>query len=592
MSDGTVLYADIAHPGDQAGPTADPRPAVITFTVYNKWLVELAESRVVRALGRAAGRLGAGESAGLGRLLRTLAGGTPDAAAANHTLVSRGYVYVLVDVRGTGASTGEWKFLGIDEQRDYLEVIDWVRHQHWCRGDFALAGISYHAMAALTAAGLRPAGLKAVFAIEGAENADREIAYAGGVPSPFTLAWTSVITAAKFLPPLPVLLRDSTLTGFLRDRLSAPLAWLDRVVPVYLRGDDPDLYRNEKWAERWPDLEAIEVPTFLVGGWHDIFNHSPLRLYTRLDLPPGRKQVLVEDSYHFTPGSALGAPGNPPGLDELQCAWFNRWVENESNGIEHYGPIVLGQLNGEWIARAEFPPPQAQPVRFYLTGDIGGSAAHSGYDGALSTAAPPVGRSITLRDNGFHLTSDNAAIATGGLITAFGRATVDQRGEEKSAATFTTVPFAARTIISGPMCLHLVVDTTGHDALWVATVSRVDSAGASSGLAHGALRSSLRALDTDDSRYADGELIEPRHPLTAESVQEVRPGEPHELDIALNAVEAVLDAGDRLRVAVRRASFPRHVVPPGLRRIRGTQRILLDPARPSHLTLCLYRPQS
>ncbi|PXX69248.1 hypothetical protein DFR70_102937 [Nocardia tenerifensis] len=597
MSDGTVLYADIGRPGDGAGPVGEPLPVVVTFTAYNKRLIQLAGSRGVRAVSRAARWMSrrpvdTADVLGVSVFLQTLAHGAPDAISPNETLIRRGYVYVLVDSRGTGSSLGGWNFIGTQERRDYLEVFGWLRDQSWCRGEFALAGISYHAMAALAAAGLRPEGLKAVFAIEGAESADREIAFTGGLLSPFVIAWSAAVNAVKFIPPVHTLLRDSTLISYVRDRLAAPLPWFDRTISMYLSRDDPDLYRNEKWEERRPRLESIEVPTFLVGGWRDIFNRSPLRIYEQIDVPPGRKQVLVDNSFHFTPGFGFGTNGNPPALDELQCAWLNRWVNNESNGIDGYGPIVLHQLNGPWVARTEFPHPAAQPVRLYLSADNSGSAGHAGYDGTLALSSPPADQSIALPHSGVQLSSDNTAIATGGLSTLFGRYNADERRAEKSAATFTTIPFATDTVLSGPMNVHLFVETTGHEAVWVVTLSRVARDGTSIAMARGTLRSALRELDEANSRYADGELIEPQHPLTAESLQEVRPGEIHRIDIGLNATEAVIDTGDRLRLSIQCASFPRHALPLGMRRSLGTQTIQIHPRRPCYLTLCEYPKQS
>ena len=37
--------------------------------------------------------------------------------------VSQGYAYVHADVRGAGRSEGEFEFMGLNEQQDYLELI-------------------------------------------------------------------------------------------------------------------------------------------------------------------------------------------------------------------------------------------------------------------------------------------------------------------------------------------------------------------------------------------------------------------------------------------------------------------------------------
>ena len=46
--------------------------------------------------------------------------------------VGHGYTYVHADVRGSGRSDGEFEFMGLNEQQDYVELIDWIVKQPWC----------------------------------------------------------------------------------------------------------------------------------------------------------------------------------------------------------------------------------------------------------------------------------------------------------------------------------------------------------------------------------------------------------------------------------------------------------------------------
>src|SRR5262249_29484673 len=43
--------------------------------------------------------------------------------------VGQGYAYVHADVRGSGQSDGEFSFMGLEEQKDYLELIAWIIKQ-------------------------------------------------------------------------------------------------------------------------------------------------------------------------------------------------------------------------------------------------------------------------------------------------------------------------------------------------------------------------------------------------------------------------------------------------------------------------------
>ena len=59
------------------------------------------------------------------------------------SLVPRGFAFVSVDARGTGASFGS---RGVDfsprERLDFAEACRWARYQPWCDGWLASGGIS------------------------------------------------------------------------------------------------------------------------------------------------------------------------------------------------------------------------------------------------------------------------------------------------------------------------------------------------------------------------------------------------------------------------------------------------------------------
>ena len=57
--------------------------------------------------------------------------------------VERGYVYVHADVRGSGRSEGEFRFLSKEEQADNCEMIEWVAKQPWSDGKVGGIGQSY-----------------------------------------------------------------------------------------------------------------------------------------------------------------------------------------------------------------------------------------------------------------------------------------------------------------------------------------------------------------------------------------------------------------------------------------------------------------
>ncbi|MGH3503909.1 MAG: CocE/NonD family hydrolase, partial [Nocardioidaceae bacterium] len=128
MSDGVVLYADVYRPaGPDGKPAAGTFPVVLTQNPYNK--------------------------------------STPVLGFSNTYLVKRGYVDVVVDVRGTGSSHGTWSSFGKREQRDGYELVRWAHSRAWSNGKVALWGASYMAINQFFTAAQHPPGLKALFPI-------------------------------------------------------------------------------------------------------------------------------------------------------------------------------------------------------------------------------------------------------------------------------------------------------------------------------------------------------------------------------------------------------------------------------------------
>ncbi len=136
VDDGVALAADVILPGE--------RPAGRISTV----LIQTRYWRSFRMRG------GGGPS---------IPQGPREPIAAR--LVEAGYAVVIVDVRGTGASNGVWRWpWSADEVRDMGPVIDWIVAQPWSNGAVGATGVSYEGTTALLAAATGRPALKAVLA--------------------------------------------------------------------------------------------------------------------------------------------------------------------------------------------------------------------------------------------------------------------------------------------------------------------------------------------------------------------------------------------------------------------------------------------
>jgi putative CocE/NonD family hydrolase len=81
--------------------------------------------------------------------------------------LDRGYAFVHMDVRGTGRSEGEYRFLDSKEQTDFYDVIEWVAQQAWSDGKIGGIGQSYYAMTQWFMAAQKPPHLACIAPYDG-----------------------------------------------------------------------------------------------------------------------------------------------------------------------------------------------------------------------------------------------------------------------------------------------------------------------------------------------------------------------------------------------------------------------------------------
>ncbi|CAI5737881.1 unnamed protein product [Hyaloperonospora brassicae] len=112
-------------------------------------------------------------------------------------LVTNGYAWVAVDVRGTGASAGTKAYDFADsEVRDAYDVIEWVTQQVWSNGDVAVFGQGLDGVGALLAAASGHKALKAVSVNSAPIDVFQDVLFPGGVKNVKALRdWASFTSA-------------------------------------------------------------------------------------------------------------------------------------------------------------------------------------------------------------------------------------------------------------------------------------------------------------------------------------------------------------------------------------------------------------
>lgn len=612
MSDGTVLRANIYRPADKSGRAVGTKtPTVVNMMPYTKLITAVAAEvtqhpvlgpflqQLVTAIGQVATPIKG--LVDITQLTNTMRDGGARNFAVDYDLVRSGYTQIVVDVRGTGFSQGTWDVFQSREQADSVEVINWAARQRWSTGKVGMSGVSYSAINQIQAANKNPAALKAIFPVEAGGDLIRDIVAPGGALGVgFLPMWLTLVNTTKMVPNVGSMLNGTFDWKWLADRIADPFTFYPQLFAALLTPDIKSVPPNlkallENGSEprrSWQDNAGkITTPTFLYGGWFDLFTNSEVRMYNKIPLPPGQKQLMMGDGYHLTIGGGQqGRYGTPPRLDVLQKAWFDKWLKGIDNGIDKYGPATLKQVGDGWISAEQFPRAGMKRQRLYLGDRRSGTAPYAVADGSLSTRVPASHGRMTVSPGVLTLCSRDAAQQTAGASALFPWCAEDARISEHNALTFTSPPMTTTRSVSGysNVRLNTVLDAT--DGYWTATLNDVAPDGTSKVLSSGQVMVSLRNYDKSRSQFApNGDVIDPFYTLTLSSRQRAVPGRPVAVDIGLLPTEALIKPGHRLRVDVFAMNLPRGLPLRPLLNESGLkpQHIQLDPTAPSFVNLPL-----
>jgi putative CocE/NonD family hydrolase len=544
MSDGVVLNAVVRRP-DASGTF----PVIVTITPYN---------------------------------------GTNGAISVDDDyLVERGYVQVIVDARGTGESQGTWDDLGPREQRDGYEAVEWAAAQPWSNGSVGMWGASYMAISQLFTAAQRPPHLKALFTIVPMGDSYRDMVFPGGQNNTgFIPLWLVLVGGGALIPP------DYALDGNTADlaRALGELGQHALNMPGFdanfelqtMAGDQA--YDGPAWKTTSPleVADQIRVPTFVVGGEHDIFQRGEPLLYERLKSHVDTR-LLIGPWTHTDGSSGAGLPADGvPSLDSISLRWFDHFLKGMQTNVGAIPRVTQYVLGAQrWETRTDWPDPGLAPSRLYLQA---GNALGAAPPGALAGA----GTTDTFLQNPVSgVCTQSTSQWSAGLLAPVPCTTDNRLDEATSGVSYTTAPLAQDLQFDGPVFADVWVQTTARDAVVTVRVDDVAPDGTSTELTDGWLAGSFRAVDTSRSRYVGTQLLQPWHPFTQSSVLPVTPGAPIELPIEIFPTDATIAAGHRLRLYVGPNDFP-HAVPPVSQltgSLAGVVQVLHDPQHASYLEL-------
>ena len=496
MDDGVVLRADVFRP---AGDTR--HPVILSYGPYAKGLPF---------------------QEGYPNQWERMVAEHPDVAAGSSNRyqnwevvdpekwVPDGYACVRVDSRGAGRSPGRLDPFSPRETSDLAACIEWAAKQPWSSGKVGLNGISYYAMNQWHVASLRPRGLAAMCAWEGASDWYRDATHHGGILCTFFRNWyeMQVTTVQHGLgtrgPVNPNTGEPACGPETLSDEeLAARRADFGADMAAHPLDDDYHRARSGDW-------EGIDAPLLSCGNWggHGLHLRGNVEGYVR---SASRDKWLelhgLEHWTHFYTDYGV----------RLQKRFFGHFLKGEPTGWEEQPPVLLQvrHVDGTFVERGE--------------------------------AEWPIGRTSWTR---LHLDPTASALSFE-PVAAGGSLSYEALGD---GLTFSSPPLEGEVELTGPSAAKLFVSSSTVDADLFLVLRVFEPDGEEvvfqgaidphTPVAQGWLRASHRKLDPS--------LSQPYRPYHAhDERQPLEPGEVYELDVEIWPTSLVVPAGYRIALSVR-----------------------------------------
>ena len=280
----------------------------------------------------------------------------------------RGYAVVMMDLRGTGKSTGCLDHLGPNDAKDLKTTVEWAASRTWSNGRVGMTGHSYVGSTPSVAAAMRPEGLATIVPSAGlASMYDHQ--FQMGVP--YNFQWAGPVYAYELLAlsrDLPPGSYPSTVppAGDNWDGTPNPQTGCGMQNSAATAGPGEVTGQYELWhAKRdWRELAAdADIPTFMVHGVNDNAARIPAAewFFANRYNRPGDKVWLGQHD-HGSAGLTRCKQGIGLPTGHMNCrfdqwtyalhAWFDHhlmqrtWTDAE--GLVHpidTGPAVEAFLN-------------------------------------------------------------------------------------------------------------------------------------------------------------------------------------------------------------------------------------------------------
>jgi uncharacterized protein len=486
---------------------------------------------------------------------------------------SRGYVFVVQDVRGKFRSGGDTVPYA-HEVTDGYDTIDWIASQRLSDGIIGMFGDSYYGYTQWAAVASGHPALRAIVPrVTSADIAINRTQWAGNV---------APLYGADYLAHYWV---DQPIYDYQVDWAHRPLAEVfddafsvigarSAAFDAALRASGDPRAAGPQWRQH--PFDVLRIPVLHSVGWFDNIAPESMRDYATLTSRADRwdMQYLVADATDHENYQLSDVPVGPANDHDQDHTALQRLIPIYLGpALDFFDRTLRGLGEPAGVARVRWrlghdgwreadawPPLDASELRLYL---VGGRAAADAEGGSLTGRADGARAAVRWIHD-----PDNLVPSTVTDPFAFLREFPDERAVESrpDVLTFTSEPRERPLDLAGPARLLVYVATTGPSMHLHAKLADA----APDGSAHMLVRGQAHVQNPD-------------------------PGQG--VEISLGHTGYRLQPGHRLRVHLACSDFPLYIWHPGTSESpwhatqgkRNEQTLLTGGSAPSHLSVTVLR---
>ncbi len=472
---------------------------------------------------------------------------------------THGYAVVIVDARGSGASTGH-RLMDFtpEEVEDTRQVIDWVVSQPWSNGKIGTTGISYVGTTSEMLLMLRHPSIKAAIPRSAIFDLYADLTFPGGIrQGPFVKVWGETTAAldrsdfsyfggkTKFLVKgtNPVKGRKDLLKHALEDHKMNHQVYKD-VLKIEFR-DELHPRMNES-IDRFSvhsyinEITESKTPIYRIGGWYDgALAASLIKGYLNI---PNTQKVLIGAWDHgpdfFVSPFSDEIKVNFKIYDEMR-RFFDFHLKGIENGINLEPTFYYYTLGKEkWDTASVWPPHNVRYEEVFLNSN----------------------QRLTYNNNQDEVAKLNYLVdytaKTGGgsrwnSVTGAYRYEPythykDRKEECQKLLSFSSEVLLQPLTITGQVIVDLYLTTDTTDAAIFVYLEDVTADGKVNYITEGQFRA-IHRKNAEKPLYME---IGPTHTYHKSDALPVSPGEEMNLQFSLSPVSYQIPAGHKLQISI------------------------------------------